>query len=104
MHLFAKLSLAAFFLAGCISAASAANVSINGTHGRSEIKSTCASSGGNYYSNLDGYGCIRENCDGNGGLCGVICKNDGKCEGSTPSIKGTKPPRSLKGILKPKTR
>ena len=104
MQVSARLSLAAFLFLGCISASSAANVAINGTHGRSEIKSTCASSGGNYYSNLDGYGCMRENCDGNGGLCGVVCKNDGKCEGSTPSIKGMPKPRGLKGILKPKTR
>lgn len=64
---------------------------IGGTHGRNEIKQTCAASGGNYYSNLDGYGCFKENCDGKGGLCGVVCKNDGKCEGSTPTQITVKP-------------
>ncbi len=104
MRMLARVSSAIFLIAGCISATSAVGVPINGTHGRSEIKATCAASGGTYYSNLDGYGCIKENCDGNGGLCGVVCKNDGTCTGSTPSIKGTKPPRTLKGTLGPKTR
>lgn len=103
MRILLRISLAAV-IAASTSNSLAFATAIGGTHGRAEIKSTCASSGGNYYSNLDGYGCMKENCDGKGGLCGVVCKNDGKCEGSTPSITSVPAPKGLKGILNPKTR
>lgn len=92
------LAVAIVVAAGSSSAFATA---IGGTHGREEIKSTCAKNGGRYYSNLDGYGCMKENCDGKGGLCGVVCKNDGKCEGSTPAIKRAPSSRGLNGYLTP---
>ncbi|MFZ1772579.1 MAG: hypothetical protein WAT78_01320 [Rhizobiaceae bacterium] len=82
MSTFSRVTALAVIFVAAATAALAAP--IGGKHGRSEIKSTCGASGGSYYSNLDGYGCIKNNCDGKGNLCGVVCKNNGKCEGSTP--------------------
>ncbi len=59
--------------------------SISGTHGKNEIKSTCADSGGSFYSNLDGYGCVKQNCDGKNGTCTVGCDSSGNCLGQTPA-------------------
>ncbi len=84
--------------------AAALPISISGTHDRGEIKSTCEKTGGGWFSNLDGYGCINPNCDGKGGACAVKCENDGKCTGTVPQIKGVPAPRSLDGILKQKSR
>ncbi|MFZ1772582.1 MAG: hypothetical protein WAT78_01335 [Rhizobiaceae bacterium] len=77
---------------------------IGGKHGRSEIKGTCGANGGSYFSNLDGYGCVKENCDGKGGVCGVTCTNGGDCQGQTPPSRavGVRKGKagSVSGVLK----
>ena len=105
MRRLVTFSLAAVIFAGWAGLAAAAlPIAISGTHSRSEIKSTCAKAGADYYSNLDGYGCIKNDCDGKGGTCGVVCENNGKCTGSVPIVKGAPPLGGIKGILKPKSR
>jgi hypothetical protein len=104
MRILIRLTMAAALAAAFAGSAAALQISISGTHGRSEIKSTCAKSGGDYFSNLDGYGCVNPNCDGNGRTCAVKCENDGKCTGAVPLTKGVPAPRSLDGILKQKSR
>ena len=32
----------------------------------------------------NGYGCTRDNCDGKGGICFIMCEGGGNCIGSTP--------------------
>ena len=104
MRILIRLTMAAIMATALSDSAAARQISISGTHGREEIKSTCASSGGNYYSNLDGYGCIKNNCDGEGKLCSVNCQNGGTCTGSVPKIIGVPAPRSIDGILNQKSR
>lgn len=104
MRILIRIAMAAVMVAAFAGRADARQISINGTHGREEIKSTCAKNGGNYYSNLDGYGCVTKNCDGQGNICAVNCQNGGKCTGSVPKIEGLPTPGNIDGILKQKTR
>jgi hypothetical protein len=49
-----------------------------------QIKSACGSSFG-VHDDGGGYGCVKENCDGKGGQCGVSCDNKGNCTGWHPA-------------------
>jgi hypothetical protein len=103
MRRLVTFSLAAVIFAGWAGLASALPIAISGTHDRAKIKSVCANAGGDYYSNLDGYGCINNNCTG--GPCAVVCENNGKCTGSVPqTVKGAPRLPGIEGILKPKAR
>lgn len=72
-------------------------------HSRDDVRSACASSGGEFYGNLDGYGCFKKNCDGKGGSCAVDCNASGQCDGTVPPSRlgGTKNGQTLglKGTL-----
>lgn len=74
----------AAFSALCVVAGTAASEPLQGKYNRQQVADACGNAGGRYWSNLDGYGCDKQNCDGKGGYCGVSCKNDGTCEGGTP--------------------
>jgi hypothetical protein len=54
-----------------------------GAHSEKEVQGACKSAGGSFWSNSSGYGCSKNNCDGKGGTCDVIC-HEGKCVGVTP--------------------
>ena len=95
------------FLAGV---AWAGQVAISGTHSKDEIKSTCASVGGQFLEGSGGsYMCVND-C-GNGSTCDVSCNKDGKCVGDCPAcgrraplpvLSGTAPiERTLKNSVRP---
>ncbi len=81
-HVLAALLALSFSIS--TGSAFAAGRSISGTHGKDEIKETCGENGGSFWSNLDGYGCDKSNCDGKQGLCQVSCDAEGNCIGTTP--------------------
>src|SRR4051794_11301920 len=76
-NIFRLLFAVALALPTMTGAAYATNVTISGTHSKTEIKSTCAANGGGFSDDgANGYSCI-----GKGGI--VTCSNAGKCTGST---------------------
>jgi len=55
-----------------------------GKHEPEAVIAACAKAGGVPYAG-QGYGCVKENCDGKGGNCTVSCDSDtGACTGHTP--------------------
>ena len=55
-----------------------------GKHEPEAVIAACAKAGGVPYAG-QGYGCVKENCDGKGGTCTVSCDSDtGGCTGHTP--------------------
>ena len=57
----------------------------------------CGAVGGNFWSDGNGYGCDKPDCDNKGGICFVVCEAGGGCEGSTP-LTGN-PRLTIYGIL-----
>jgi hypothetical protein len=54
-----------------------------------DVAGACADVDGEFFPSSAGggsYSCIKQNCDGKGGYCGVECNNKGECEGTTPSL------------------
>lgn len=49
----------------------------------SQLKSACDKAGGTFETVVDQFSCQKENCDGKGGICSVVCDGKG-CSGSTP--------------------
>lgn len=55
-----------------------------GKHEPEAVIAACAKAGGEPYAG-QGYGCVKENCDGKGGTCTVACDSStGGCTGHTP--------------------
>lgn len=80
MSLLIKSAVIAMALTLSATSSFATKVSISGTHGKTEIKSTCKRIGGTYYSKSTGdYGCISKEHG-----TSVKCGADGKCTGSVP--------------------
>lgn len=92
--LFAALAIAAF--AG---SALAAEVAVSRVS-RDALEAACREVGGTFWSDLNGYSCIKANCDGKGGNCLVFCSIKGSsCEGRVPKTR--KAQTSVRGILNP---
>src|SRR5689334_15851559 len=75
------------------------NVPISGTHSPGEIRQTCQSNGGEYYSGGPGnsYGCMGQQGS-------VSCESNGKCKGSCQSCGTAQMGRGgIQGILKSPT-
>lgn len=77
---------------------SAAEVSVSPVS-RDALEAACREVGGTFWSDLNGYSCIKANCDGKGGNCVVFCSIKGKCEGRVPKTR--KAQSSARGILNP---
>lgn len=60
-----------------------------GKHSQAAVGSACTKAGGTSWGlGLNGqtYGCSKNNCDGKGGTCTVVCNTaTNECSGSTPS-------------------
>jgi hypothetical protein len=80
------------------------NSELNGVFDRNDIATACAKAGGKSWSNLDSYGCKKENCDGKGQgdahTCQVSCQEKTKkCKGQTPArLAGGKTLRQVLGV------
>jgi hypothetical protein len=63
---------------------------LRGVYDRSDIATACANAGGKPWSNLDSYGCDKENCDGKGQgdahTCRVSCKSDTRPEPTAQAL------------------
>lgn len=77
-----RILILGFALAAFPLAAHAATVQL-GAHSEGEVQGACKKVGGTFWSSSSGYGCSKNNCDGKGGTCDVIC-HEGKCVGVTP--------------------
>jgi hypothetical protein len=72
-------------------------ITIGGTHSAGEIRQTCESNGGTYYSGGpdNSYGCQT-------GKGSVTCESSGKCKGNCPSCGAAqRGSGGIKGILQP---
>jgi hypothetical protein len=99
MRFRSSILVAAFAYIAFTGAASAAEVSVSRVS-RDALESACREVGGTFWSDLNGYSCIKANCDGKGGNCLVFCSIKGKsCEGRVP--KTIKTQSSVRGILNP---
>lgn len=79
--------------------ASAAQVSV-GRVSIDELEKACKAVGGTFWSDLNGYSCLKANCDGKGHNCVVACPaGGGACTGHVPKTR--KAPNGLKGVLAP---
>ncbi len=95
------LTLSAISMIATLEIAQARKVGISRKVSPAQLQSICAASGGVFWSNDNGYSCVKANCDGKGGNCAVVCNMEAQCEGFVP-VKV--PPRSndLNGIFNPK--
>jgi len=63
---------------------------LNGKFSETDVAGSCADVGGEFFpSSPPGqgdYSCIKQNCDGKGGYCGVECNKEKECTGTTPSL------------------
>jgi len=76
---------------------------LKGKYSETDIAGACADVDGEFIpGSSDGgdYSCIKQNCDGKGGYCGVECNKEKECTGTTPSLEAG--PRSTPlQILRP---
>src|SRR5687767_6919707 len=80
--------------------AQAAIVKIEANTSMFQVASACGAAGGQFSVHEDGgYGCTKENCDGDHGDCHVGCDPDGNCTGSTPSKLDLTQGMTLFGLL-----
>jgi len=75
---------------------------LKGKFSETDVAGACADADGEFFPSNDGgtYGCIKQNCDGKGGYCGVQCNKSGECTGTTPSLEAG-PNNNPLQILKP---
>lgn len=63
---------------------------LNGKFSETDVAGACADADGEFFpSSPPGqgdYSCIKQNCDGKGGYCGVECNKGKECTGATPSL------------------
>lgn len=94
--------LAAGILVFCTEGARADTAFDIGKHSQAAVGAACTKAGGTSWGiGLQGqtYGCSKQNCDGKGGTCTVVCQtNTSECSGSTPSR--TAPPPGKYDVLK----
>src|SRR5690348_4584842 len=75
-------------LAGSVLLADAAFAEEHNLHATAlEVANACSKTGGSLDGNPDGYSCVKKNCDGKGGECGIYCTRQGNCVGHTPGIR-----------------
>jgi hypothetical protein len=79
----AAIILATMALAFTVNTATAKSTVLSATVG--QVRSACAKAGGNFANSDGGYGCVKANCNGQGGTCSVQCNNAGQCLGTTPA-------------------
>lgn len=81
--------------------APAAQVSV-GRVSVDELEKACKAVGGAFWSDLNGYSCIKANCDGKGGNCIVFCSlKGGACEGRVPKTVKAPAGSGMRGVLNP---
>jgi hypothetical protein len=80
--------------------AEARKVSISQKTTLAQLQAICDAVGGSFWSNNDGYSCLKANCDGKGNSCTVFCDANGNCEGYVPKP-NPKQGNDLRGILNP---
>lgn len=94
-----SILLAAFAYTAFAGPTSAAEVSVSRVS-RDQLEAACREVGGTFWSDLNGYSCIKANCDGKGGNCLVFCSTKGgSCEGRVPKTR--KAQTGVRGILNP---
>lgn len=78
-----------------------------GNFSETDVAGACADADGEFFpSSPPGqgdYSCIKQNCDGKGGYCGVECNKGKECTGTTPSLEAG-PRNSPLQILRPQLR
>lgn len=94
------LALAAVSLLATVELAQARKVSVSRKVSPAELQAICAAQGGTFWSNNDGYSCVKTNCDGKGHNCAVVCNMDAVCEGFVP-VKVPPKSNDFKGIFNP---
>ena len=80
--------------------ADARQISISQKVSLRQLQNICASVGGSFWSDNNGYSCIKENCDGKGHTCAVLCDENGNCTGMVPKQIPTQS-KTLRSILNP---
>jgi hypothetical protein len=80
--------------------ANARKVGISRKVSPAELESICAAQGGTFWSNNNGYSCVKANCDGKGHSCAVVCDMSANCEGIVP-VKVPPGRKDLQGIFNP---
>lgn len=78
------------------SAALAEKFELQRKYTREEVFNACAGAGGEIVIQGPAYGCVKKDCDGQGGLCNVECHDRHGCTGTTPSR--TAAGRNLRGL------
>ena len=85
MHRSSLLALAGLTLTLLLPAAPAYAGRTNTMHIHPHVLwSICGAVGGHFWSDGNGYGCDKPDCDGKGGICFIVCEGGGGCSGSTP--------------------
>jgi len=76
---------------------------LNGKFSETDVAGACADANGEFFPSARGggnYSCVKENCDGKGGYCGVECNQKKECTGTTPNLE-TGPRSNPLQILRP---
>ena len=94
------IAFAAIAVMGSLQTAEARKITLSSKTTLSQLKAICDSMGGSFWSNDNGYSCVRSNCDGKGNTCSVACDADGNCVGFVPK-KIPPQTKDLRGILNP---
>ncbi len=97
-----SIALAIFAMLATLQTAEARKVVLATKTSLNQLKAICDSMGGSFWSNANGYSCVKSNCDGKGNSCTVFCDADGNCEGYVPKIVPTQN-KDLRSILSPST-
>jgi hypothetical protein len=80
--------------------AEARKISIGQKVSPNQLQAICAAAGGSFWSNDNGYSCIKANCDGKGHSCTVVCDLNADCTGYIPKNVPSQR-KGLKDILNP---
>ncbi len=95
-----QVAMTAIALLAAVQTAEARKVSISQKTSLAQLQAICDAVGGTFWSNNDGYSCLKSNCDGKGNSCTVVCDANGNCEGYVPKV-NPKQAKDLRGILNP---
>ena len=94
------VAISAIMLVAGSQIADARKIAIGQKTTLNQLQAICAAVGGSFWSNNNGYSCVKSNCDGKGNSCSVVCDENGNCEGYIP-VKIPPQSKDLRGILNP---
>lgn len=94
------IAISAIAMFSAMQNAQARQVKLSTKVGPAQLQAACDAAGGSFWSNADGYSCVKLNCDGKGHACAVNCNMEGSCTGTVP-VKTPPKSKDLRGILNP---